>query len=457
MQQNAVRDKQARHTQRVFLFGVRYVCLMVFLCVLGTLMVPTQVLAQMLLSTSVQTDGIETTLSLEFDQPIKPPQAFFLENPQRFVLDIAGNGTRARILNASAGVVANVRTGIPKVGSVRVVADLAGPVEIASARLVVPNPAMPTTRVLIALRVVEPAVFKAKSGFGQARPLLLEAGAVDKEAPSPAPSLAATPTPTPALESPGVPGSQTIPATPPQAPLTPIRVRGRLPVVVLDAGHGGQDPGAPSVIPGRHESEVTLALVLAIRDELQKTGRYKVVLTRSTDVFIPLAERVNIARRAKADLFISVHADAIADPKIRGATVYTLSETASDKEAERLAAKENKADIIAGVNLGGETPDVANILIDLAQRETMAFSAEFALTVVREISPFTLLRTNFHRFAGFRVLRAPDVPSILLESGYMSNLEDSQFLFSREGQRSFARGVSQAIEAYFSRRNGPAS
>jgi N-acetylmuramoyl-L-alanine amidase len=325
-----------------------------------------------------------------------------------------------------------------------------GPIEISFARTIAPDAQTPATRVLIGLRAIDPAIFKARSGIARSKPLILaEREPSNTPAPKPADSESAQPA------KPALPTLGGKPVAPPSTALTPLPVRGRLPVVVLDAGHGGQDPGAPSVIPGRHESEVTLALVLAIRDELEKTGRFKVVLTRSTDVFIPLAERVNIARRAKADLFISVHADSIADPKIRGATVYTLSETASDKEAERLAAKENKADIIAGVNLGGETPDVTNILIDLAQRETMAFSAEFAQTAVREISPYVSLRTNHHRFAGFRVLRAPDVPSVLLESGYMSNLEDSQFLFSREGQRSIARGVSQAIDAYFSRRRDP--
>jgi N-acetylmuramoyl-L-alanine amidase len=222
--------------------------------------------------------------------------------------------------------------------------------------------------------------------------------------------------------------------------------------VVIDAGHGGQDPGAPSVVKGRNEKEATLAVAKAIKAELDASGKVKAILTRATDVYIPLGGRAAIARAAGADLFMSIHADSIAKPDIRGATIYTLSQTASDKEAEKLAEKENKADIITGINLGGESPDVTSILIDLTQRETMNYSAEFAQVAVREMSSKIYFRSNFHRFAGFAVLKAPDVPSVLIETGYMSNEDDSKFLFSGEGQKAIALGVRKAVERYFERR-----
>ena len=229
--------------------------------------------------------------------------------------------------------------------------------------------------------------------------------------------------------------------------------RGRnRPLVVIDAGHGGHDPGAPGV-DGRHrEKEVTLQIARAIRDELRSSGRVRVALTRDDDRFLVLGERREIARRLKADLFISVHADSAPNPAAHGATIYTLSEVASDRVAAQLAARENRADILNGVNLGGETSEVSSILFDLAQRETMNVSADFATLLQREMSPTVPFRTEYHRFAGLVVLKAPDVPSVLLETGYMSNVEDEQKLFSPEYQHDIAVGVRRAVETHFARR-----
>ncbi len=224
------------------------------------------------------------------------------------------------------------------------------------------------------------------------------------------------------------------------------------PLVVIDAGHGGHDPGAPGV-DGRHrEKEVTLQIARAIRDELRSSGRVRVALTRDDDRFLILGERREIARRLKADLFISVHADSAPNPAAHGATIYTLSEVASDRVAAQLAARENRADILNGVNLGGETSEVSSILLDLAQRETMNVSASFAALLQRELSPTVPFRTEFHRFAGLVVLKAPDVPSVLLETGYISNEEDEKKLFSRDYQRDIAIGVRRAVETHFARR-----
>lgn len=226
----------------------------------------------------------------------------------------------------------------------------------------------------------------------------------------------------------------------------------RLPLVVIDAGHGGHDPGAISPDNGAREKDVTLAISKAIRDELVKSGRVRVALTRDNDRFLVLGDRFGIARRMKADLFISIHADAAENREARGGTVYTLSEVASDREAQRLAARENKADIINGVNLGGQDKDVSSILIDLTQRETMNVSAGFAKLLLREARPNMLLRGTSHKFASFVVLKAPDTPSVLFETGYISNAQDAAFLSSRDGQQKVARSVSSAIQAHFARR-----
>lgn len=224
------------------------------------------------------------------------------------------------------------------------------------------------------------------------------------------------------------------------------------PLVVIDPGHGGQDPGAISPHGGVREKDVTLALARRIRDELADSGRVRVALTRDDDSYLILRDRYEIARRLKADLFISVHADAAPNPLARGATIYTLSEVASDKEAALLAARENKADIIGGVDLGAKAADVNRILIDLAQRESMATSSRFASLLHREASPLVPFRPDHHRFASLVVLKAPDVPSILFEAGYLTHTEDSDYIRSPEGQKQIAVGMRRAIEAHFARR-----
>ncbi|MBI1180893.1 MAG: AMIN domain-containing protein [Alphaproteobacteria bacterium] len=220
--------------------------------------------------------------------------------------------------------------------------------------------------------------------------------------------------------------------------------------VVVDPGHGGVDPGTISA-DGTYEKDVTLAVARELKRTLEATGKYHVVMTRDRDIFIPLGERVEIGRRAKADLFISLHADSIKDSSIRGSTIYTLSETASDKEAAALASKENRADVLAGVDLGAESDVLAEILIDLMQRETMNYSVEFAGLLVPSMDKKVIMRTNSHRFAGFRVLKAPDVPSVLVEMGYLSNRQDTRFLKSSRGQKDIATAITAAVNTYFAR------
>jgi N-acetylmuramoyl-L-alanine amidase len=226
----------------------------------------------------------------------------------------------------------------------------------------------------------------------------------------------------------------------------------RLPLVVIDAGHGGHDPGAISPHNGAREKDVTLSIARTIRDELVKSGRVRVALTRDADRFLVLQDRYGIARKIKADLFMSVHADSAENQTARGGSVYTLSEVASDREAQRLAARENKADIINGVNLGGADAEVSSILIDLTQRETMNVSASFAKLLQREAQPNLTMRSNAHKFASFVVLKAPDTPSVLFETGYLSNAQDAAFLTSAAGKQKIARSVASAVQAHFARR-----
>ena len=225
-----------------------------------------------------------------------------------------------------------------------------------------------------------------------------------------------------------------------------------LPLVVIDAGHGGHDPGAISPHGGQREKDVTLAIAKAVRDEMLKSGRVRVALTRDSDKFIVLQDRYQIARKLNADLFISIHADSADNPQASGGTVYTLSEIASDREAQRLAARENKANILNGVNLGGADANVSSILIDLTQRETMNVSADFAKLLLREATPNMRIRGNSHRFASFIVLSAPDTPSVLFETGYLSNESDVRFLASSTGRQKVARAVANAIQVHFARR-----
>ena len=218
-------------------------------------------------------------------------------------------------------------------------------------------------------------------------------------------------------------------------------------IIVLDPGHGGKDPGAIGY-SGVYDKNITLAMAKELKVILEKEG-YKVHLTRSTDIFIPLRDRVKIARKYNADLFMSIHADSAVNRSAKGLSVYTLSETASDKEAAALAERENKADVVAGLNLLEHSKEVSDILINLAQRETMNRSSEFASFMVQEMRKSVKLRDNTHRFAGFAVLKAPDVPSVLLEMGYLSNRTEERLLKQKDYRRKLAVSTSKAVEKYF--------
>jgi N-acetylmuramoyl-L-alanine amidase len=244
---------------------------------------------------------------------------------------------------------------------------------------------------------------------------------------------------------------QAIPSTglarlPATRPATPAPATRRL--VVIDAGHGGIDPGALGY-NGLREKDITLEMARALKREIENSGRYRVVMTRQRDEFLPLRERVAVAREHKADLFVSLHADSIGSSNFRGFSVYTLSDTASDREAEMLAAKENRADALGGVDLSRESDVVASILIDLAQRDTMNHSRRFAKSLVNSLRTVGPLVPKPHRSAGFAVLTAADVPSALIELGYITNANDALRLSEPEERVKIARAIARAVDQYF--------
>ncbi|WES30581.1 N-acetylmuramoyl-L-alanine amidase [Varunaivibrio sulfuroxidans] len=376
--------------------------------------------------------------------------AFVLPQPYRVVLDLPEVGWRlpAKPLPSGVGQLDKLRYGLFSPGVTRVVLDMKGPVRIKKTFLLKPKNGH-AYRLVMDLQGVSPAVFrtvlseqrKARRAKGTPRPVA--APAATGASAEVAASGGTVPRTTEKISGAGlIAGPVPVPKST-QKPRTPRKM-----VIAIDAGHGGVDPGTIGA-DGQFEKNITLKMARELRDVLRKTGRYKVVLTRNKDIFLRLRQRVAVARAAGADLFISIHADSTRNRKVRGLSVYTLSERASDKEAASLAEKENKADLIAGIDLTGESPDVTNILIDLAQRESMNQSAQFATQLVKELRKSTKLLRKTHRFAGFAVLKAPDMPSVLIELGFLSNPQDEKALQSRRYRAMLAHAILRGIDTHF--------
>lgn len=371
-------------------------------------------------------------VTVQFDDYVENASAFLLDDPSRIAIDIAG--ARAGNGGRGAGPVDGVRQGQYTPATARIVLDLSRPVIFDNGRFGEDGKSF-----VLDLRPASRIAFASAAGAGRASFF-------------PPIGLRARPRGRGRLS---VPLPRATPAD--ERPLPTVRgPRGR-PLVVIDAGHGGHDPGAISPFGQRREKDATLAIARALRDRLLESGRVRVALTREDDRFLVLHERYEIARRLDAELFISVHIDSAENPEARGATVYTLSEVASDRESARLARRENAADIINGVNLGGQDDDVRSILIDLTQRETMNISSRFVDTFFRQARSELPFRSEYHRFAGFAVLKAPDTPSILFEAGFLTNREDAERVFSPRGQREIADGMARAVETHFARRIAAAS
>jgi len=378
---------------------------------------------------------------------------FPLANPYRMVFDLPEVGWRLppKPLPVASGVYERLRYGLYKPGNSRVVLDLSGPARIANAAVIDANGAY-GHRLVVELKPSTQAAFLENlknDNFFISPSMKNNPGVLARVISPPAPSARKRKTEGKPATAPQLKTKRARFQVAPRKP--PLRPGGeRRHTVMIDPGHGGVDPGTIG-ISGIYEKHVTLAMARAIRNALEGTGRFKVVLSRERDIFISLRQRIRRARESGAELFISIHADAIKNPKISGPSVYTLSERASDKEAAALAEKENKADLIAGIDLTYENADVTGILIDLAQRETMNQSARFAGMLVGELKKRTRVLRNTHRFAGFAVLKAPDVPSVLLELGFLSNSKDERALRDRRYRARLAEGVTRAVDAYFSR------
>jgi N-acetylmuramoyl-L-alanine amidase len=354
-----------------------------------------------------------TRFVLDLSEPVTY-RVFMLSDPYRVVIDLPEIEWRASSVDGyAAGLIRGLRYGHFSADVSRVVLDVAGPVTVARAFLLEPQ-GKSSYRFVLDLAPVDEATFRQNA----------RVAALPRAPVAPAPRAAK-------------PGR---------------RADGKR-VVVIDPGHGGIDPGTVSA-RGTYEKAVTLAIARELAGELNGRGRYHVVLTRERDVFVRLRKRLEKARKAGGELFISLHADSIENRRFRGTSVYTLSEKSSDAESELLAAKENKADIIAGVDLAAQSDEVTSILINLAQRETMNLSASFANMLLPEIGRTGRLLRKSHRFAGFAVLKAPDVPSVLIEMGYLSNREDERLLTSRSLRRNLILAIARAIDRYFAARAG---
>ena len=343
-------------------------------------------------------------------------RTFTLPKPYRVVIDMSEVTWSPRMRNPTrGGLITGMRFGLFKPGLSRVVLDSAGPVKITKAFMVKPAPGRPYRVVLDISRDSETAFMTAYKQSGE------RVGPRVKRLPPPGP---------PQVKS--------------------SSKKDEKAVIMIDPGHGGVDPGAISR-SGVWEKHIVLAFSKELRRQLLATGKFDVRMTRNRDVFIRLRERIARAKHVGADLFLSIHADSIRNRKVRGASVYTLSERASDKEADELAQKENKSDLIAGVDLEYQSNEVVNILIDLAQRETMNESAVFARKLVTELAKVRRMLRNTHRFAGFAVLKAPDIPSVLIELGYLSNRTDERMLRDAKQRRRMATAMTRAIRLYFDR------
>lgn len=367
-------------------------------------------------------DQKETVFQLTLTRGVTA-EVYSLANPYRVIIDLPDVGFTlpADAGRDGRGLVQAYRYGQFAEGKARIVLDTTGPVTIAKAAMT--NARSGSGVVLtVELRPSNPAAFGEGTGGG-------------RQAADTAPAV----------------------ATDDRAPTAPPKADQNKPVIVIDPGHGGIDPGAVGA-GNLLEKNLVFAVAKRVQAQLEGTGRYTVVMTRASDVFVSLSDRLAISRKAESDLFISIHADSIESTyaqSIKGATIYTLSERASDAEARAIAEKENASDLIAGLDVGkGEdNDDVKNILIDLMKRETANFSAEFSRTLVRSLKSNVSLSRDPERAAAFKVLRQTHAPSVLVELGYVSNPDESRQMQSVAWQAKVAASIAGAVEAYFAKRS----
>jgi N-acetylmuramoyl-L-alanine amidase len=347
-------------------------------------------------------DANRTRFVTDIERPLSF-SAYVLADPYRVILDLpdvnfqlpAGSGTKGR------GLVTGYRFGPIEPGKSRIIMDTKGPVLIDRA-FIIPEENGQPARLVVDLIKTDKATF-SKLVRREAKTARAKTMPVPKKGP---------------------------------------------PTIVIDPGHGGIDPGATSV-NGELEKNIVLVFAETLKTRLEKSGRYRVLMTRDEDEFVTLEDRVAFARAAEADLFMAIHADIVRGASVRGATIYTLSETASDAEAEALASKENRADAVGGVKLTAENGDINSILIGLAQRDSANRSAEFASRLAGEMAKATRMTNKPMRSAGFSVLKSPDVPSVLVELGYLSDPADAELLNSPDWRERTAKAIARAVDGHF--------
>ena len=365
------------------------------------------------IATDVRLGGDAKDTRFVMDLSAKVDMAVFtLANPYRVVVDLPQItfNLPAKTGETGRGLIKAFRYGLVMQGGSRIVIDAKGPVRIEKSFVLAPADGQPA-RLVLDLAATD------RDSFVRNAELQRPAARV-----------------TPRIA----------------APAAPEDAR---PLVVIDPGHGGIDNGTKAA-SGELEKAIVLDFATVVRNKLEQTRKYRVAMTRSDDTFVPLTERVRFARSLKASLFISIHADYLPrkEGEAQGATIYTLSETASDSEAARLAEEENRADVIAGVDLTAESNQVADILIDLAQRETKTFSVQFGRDLITELKTATRMHKHPMKSAGFMVLRAPDVPSVLVELGYVSTKDDLKQLLSQSWREKTASALVKAVDTFFAPR-----
>ncbi|MFD2206192.1 N-acetylmuramoyl-L-alanine amidase [Kiloniella antarctica] len=354
-------------------------------------------------------------------------RVFTLPDPFRIVIDLPKLNWKVpkdKVPKAT-GAVQALRFGLFEPEVSRIVLDAYYPVSISSTFLLPPKEGH-KHRLVVDIKKVSKD-FYVKSGEQQKKMVSIQPLKMQSQTGS---SVAANPTP-PALLNP-----------------TPAKKKRAKKIIVVDAGHGGVDPGAIG-LSGVQEKKLALDYARSLKAALERNGRYEVIMTRNSDTSLALRQRVEVAQKAEADLFISLHANKHSSSKIKGVSVYSLSENGSDKEAEALASKENKADIIIGFDLSEQSPDVSKILIDLAQRETNNQGKQFANVLVSEFKREADMLGRPHRSAGFAVLKSPIIPSVLVELGYMSNKQEERLLRSDTHRNKLVLAISKAVDQYF--------
>ena len=393
------------------------ICIMTVLCCLSANADAAVLIKNMRLGN--QADGARVVLDMDKSVNYR---VFLLNDPKRVVVDLSDAEIQTLQTKFSNQVVAQTRVGKMSGNDKRIVMELSRPAAVKKAFIIPPQGGQ-NWRLVIDLVMATNAQFAGKIGNKYAMTNNTKFAPEEEKTSS---------------------GWFGFGSSDSKADAKVNRKR----IIVLDPGHGGKDPGAIGAYGKTYEKNITLAMGRELKQILQNKG-YIVYLTRDRDIFIPLRQRIKIAQKYRADLFMSLHADSAQNRSATGLSVYTLSDTASDKEAAALAERENKADIIGGIDLGGNTKEVNDILISLSQTDTRNKSSKYATYLVQEMTKSVKVLKNTHRFAGFAVLKAPDVPAVLLEMGYLSNRTEEANLKTPSYRKKLGEAAARAIDRYF--------